>query len=508
MTNIRRFPWILIAALVVASWGAACDSGSGGATDVSTDVPADVPTDVPTDVTPDTPADVPADVPTDVPAEVSVDLPGDPGIDVPPLPPQAKIRFIHLSEDTPPVDFFLNDAEPALVTYLQYNSSTIYRELDPGAYNIDMALATGGLAYSLVDTGKWSLEAGTPRTAWVYDAYAAVKIGILSDDYAGLASGTIRIQAVHAATGLGPITLSHLPADGAPVPLLHDVDIGTASGPLDLAAGSFRLGVDLNNDGTPDTTFTVTELEAGDVADVFLMKSYGRLTLKILPQVGMYQVEADYVAPTTARVRLVHLSDSFSLDVFADNTEPALFQDMGPSTGTPYAEFAPGPHNFDVAPDGLGLAGSGLDTGQIDLTVGTSYTVMLYNVYSALQTQVLVDDNSDLDASKVRLRFVHAANGYSHLDFYNLVSFGPFSPLCSSEFGMADATADLPTDGFLLGIDEQNSSKPHFAFLLPPMQGGTVVNLFAVKLNGEFYVIAQMPDGTYSRLDKMAPGTW
>ncbi|HEY8946431.1 MAG TPA: hypothetical protein VIM73_19405, partial [Polyangiaceae bacterium] len=73
----------------------------------------------------------------------------------------------------------------------------------------------------------------------------------------------------HAAPGVGQVDIWNLPASGAPASLWSNVDFGAAGAALDLEAGAYRIGIDVDNDATPDLTFALPDLEAGAFVNVF-----------------------------------------------------------------------------------------------------------------------------------------------------------------------------------------------------------------------------------------------
>jgi hypothetical protein len=82
----------------------------------------------------------------------------------------------------------------------------------------------------------------------------------------GIASGTFRAQVVHAASAVGQVDIWEV--SGTPTPLIVDFDRGT-SVTKDLPVSAYNLGVDVNNDASPDLTFTVPPLADGSANNVF-----------------------------------------------------------------------------------------------------------------------------------------------------------------------------------------------------------------------------------------------
>jgi hypothetical protein len=65
------------------------------------------------------------------------------------------------------------------------------------------------------------------------------------------------------------VDLWNVPVSGEPTALWTDVDFGGAGAALDLPAGAYTLGVDVDDDASPDLLFELPELPAGTFANVF-----------------------------------------------------------------------------------------------------------------------------------------------------------------------------------------------------------------------------------------------
>ena len=68
---------------------------------------------------------------------------------------------------------------------------------------------------------------------------------------------------------MGQVDIWNIPNNGAPAVLYMDVDYGVAGGYMDLPAGAYTIGFDVDNDATPDVVFDLPSLPAGTVANVF-----------------------------------------------------------------------------------------------------------------------------------------------------------------------------------------------------------------------------------------------
>lgn len=423
-------------------------------------------------------------------------------------PAKTMLRAIHLSPDAPAVDIFANETEPAAVSDLAFMAGTDYLELVPGTYNFDLSPADSGLAGSVLDTGDLNLEEDKFHTAVAYDEVASLKVMPIVDDYDGLEEGAIRVRAIHVATAVGQVDIWNIPAVGAPAALYTDVDFGSVGEYIDLPAGAYRLGFDVDNDENPDLIFQTPALAAGTVinlfavsqgTDVFLIAQLNDgTTEKISPE--------NVVVPTDkAWLRAIHLSqDAPNVDIFADDTEPAAVTDLAFLEGTGYLELDAGIHNFDIAPAEAGLSASVLDTGDLELEKDKKYTVAAFNYVSYLEVIVLVDDLEDLDAANIRVRPVHLAPAVGQVDIWNIPETGDPAPLYTDvDFKAAGEYMDLPAGAYKLGFDVDNDQVPDLVFQTPDLAAGTVLNLFAVSDGDDVFLIAQTEDGTTARIDPL-----
>lgn len=181
----------------------------------------------------------------------------------------ASIRVIHLSPNAPEVDVFANAQPSPVVAALGFPQGTGYLEVPSGTYTFDVAAAGATPSDAVLSIEGLALAGDTFYTAVAIDELDSISALALVDDYSGLAEGDIRIRAVHAAPAVGEVDIWNIPAEGDPAPLYENVPFGVAGDALDVPAGAYTLGFDVDDDATPDVIFDVPALEAGTVANVF-----------------------------------------------------------------------------------------------------------------------------------------------------------------------------------------------------------------------------------------------
>jgi hypothetical protein len=181
----------------------------------------------------------------------------------------ARVRVIHLSPDAPGVDVFVNGGEDPAVADLEFPDGTPYLNVPAGTYTFDVAPAGTSADDAVLTIEDLPLEAGASYTAVAYDELASISALALGDDYDGLDAGNIRLRAVHVAAGVGQVDIWNITDAENPAPVYVDLDFGAAGDAVDIPAGAYTLGIDVDDDATPDLTFALPELAAGTVVNAF-----------------------------------------------------------------------------------------------------------------------------------------------------------------------------------------------------------------------------------------------
>jgi hypothetical protein len=181
----------------------------------------------------------------------------------------ARVRVLHLSPDAPFVDVFVNQGTDPVIENLEFPKGTAYLEVPTGTYTFDVAPAGGSADDAVLSIAGLTLEPGLSYTAVAIDEVSSIAALPLVDDYRALATGKIRVRAVHAAPAVGEVDLWSVPDSGDPAPLWTNVNFGVAGAPLDVDAGAYTIGVDVDDDMSPDLLFRLPALPAGTVANVY-----------------------------------------------------------------------------------------------------------------------------------------------------------------------------------------------------------------------------------------------
>jgi hypothetical protein len=176
--------------------------------------------------------------------------------------PKAFVRAVHLSPDAPAVNAFIDGEPTAAVSGIQFKQATGTLEIDAGETQIDVS--AGAIEESVLRVEGLALEENQSYTIAVFDRLHAVKALALADDLSPPASGMIRIRAVHTAAGVGSVNIL------AGTSLLYqDLAFGAAGDAIEVPAGAYTIGLDVNDDHHADLLFDLPHLGEGTIANVF-----------------------------------------------------------------------------------------------------------------------------------------------------------------------------------------------------------------------------------------------
>lgn len=409
--------------------------------------------------------------------------------------PLTNIRVLHLSPTAPAVDVFANQGASPVVASLGYLAGTDYLSIPAGSYDFDIAAAGQPASAAVLSVPDLALAAGKYYTAVAFDELGAIKPLALEDDFTGLAAGSIRVRAIHAAVGVGAVDIWNLPASGAPTKLYGDVPFGGVGAYFDLPAGAYTLGFDLNQDMVPDLIFQIPALPAGTIANVFAVADSSGVHLAA-------QLQDAAVAKVTgtpmSRIRVLHLSPTApEVDVFANQGGSPAVQSLGYLEGTGYLDVPAGTYDFDIAAAGQPASAAVLSVNDLELELGKSYTAVAFDALSAIKPLALVDDFGGLEAGKIRVRAIHTAAAVGAVDIWHLPTSGAPAKLYDDvPFGGIGSYFDLPAGAYTLGFDVNEDMVPDVIFDLPALPAGTVANVFAVSDANGVHLAAQLQDGT------------
>ncbi|NMB73561.1 MAG: DUF4397 domain-containing protein [Myxococcales bacterium] len=407
---------------------------------------------------------------------------------------KASVRALHLSPDAPAVDVFLG--ETAGAEDLTFGNGSSYVEVSAGSYDVSISPAGQGKGASVLTVKGIPFAEGKSYTAFAFDRLSMLKAGVIEDREDGMNSGSIRVRAIHAAAGVGQVDIWNIPSTGSPSALIEDFEFGAVGPDLDLPAGAYTLGFDVDNDAKPDLIFELPELPSGTRANVFAVSdSQGNVALLAQSQDGSVAKIAPRAKPDPSSIRVLHLGrDVGGVDIWANGAGPAV-EGLVFSKSTDYLTLDSGTYTFDVVPAGGVIADSALKIAGLLLGPGVSYTAVAYGDARSgkLSAVLLEEDLSSVPGGQIRVRPIHAAYGVGQVDIWK-VNGTPAELYSEVDYGAVGAYALLPADSpIVLGLDVNDDATPDVTFDIPGLPAGTIANLFAVTdKDGNPWILAQL----------------
>ncbi|MFO7567970.1 MAG: DUF4397 domain-containing protein [Enhygromyxa sp.] len=189
----------------------------------------------------------------------------------------AELRVLHLGPDAATLDVFIDgDAEP--IATLDFENGTAYAMVPAGEHTITVT-PEDDPDTTLLTLNPVVLAEDAMYSVAVYDYLANFAGLLLSDDGSGLDPAETRLQ------------VSHLAADAdatvdvwvlsPPTLLVDDLAYGEAT-VLDVLPLETDIGLDFDNDGVYDLTFTVPSFGAGNLVDIYAVNEDGGSPLFLL----------------------------------------------------------------------------------------------------------------------------------------------------------------------------------------------------------------------------------
>lgn len=193
-----------------------------------------------------------------------------------------RVRVMHASPDTPPVDIFVDGAKA--VTALAFPNNTPYVTLPAGGHNVKVFVSPSD------GTGAPALEANLEiGTGKDYSVLAVGELGkgslglyVLEDDNSTPAAGKAHVRLIHAAPDAPPVNVA---VTGTNTNVFTGVAYRNFGGYTPVDAGTYSLDVNVNASGATVLTVPGLKLEARTVYTVVAVGLAGNGTLKVIPLV-------------------------------------------------------------------------------------------------------------------------------------------------------------------------------------------------------------------------------
>ncbi len=182
---------------------------------------------------------------------------------------ESSIRVLHLSPDAPPVDVFVNHGDDPAVEGLAFGEGSGFLMVGSAGYDFSVSASGQSADDAVLSIDGFLALPATHYTLVAYDQLMNIAPLALVDDFQGLADDSIRVRAIHAAAGVGQVDIWNVTKGMEPTVLYENVDFGISGAYLDLPAGAYSIGFDVDNDANPDLVYDLPALPAGTIANVF-----------------------------------------------------------------------------------------------------------------------------------------------------------------------------------------------------------------------------------------------
>jgi len=396
-----------------------------------------------------------------------------------------KIRVFHASDlantaSEPGVDIYTGDT--LVVDALAYRFGTGFLEVPAGdyAFNVfaDGAGPTGDAALAIPSL---SYAADAAYTLVAYDADGAIAPLRLDESTATIGAGNIRVRAIHAAGILPEVDIWNVTDAANPSVLFENLAFGAATAQVEIPAAAYVLGIDLNNDATPDVTFDVPALPAGTSANIFaIVDAAGPHLVADLGAGEAVELFGQETAGET-NIRVFHGAPSAgTVDIYTGGNP--VISGLEALSATNYVTVPEGDYAFDVFAAGADPTGTpAFSVPSLNYAADASYTAVAYESGPGFSALRLDEPGIAPAAGNIRVRAVHIANGVGQVDIWNITDPTAPTPLIVDfNFGTATDFLEIPAQAYTLGLDVNNDATPDLTFSIPPLPAGTVANLYAI----------------------------
>lgn len=409
------------------------------------------------------------------------DLGAGEAVELLPQVAETNIRVFHGAPSAGTVDIYTGGS--AVIPGLEALAATNYVTVPEGDYSFDVFAAgadpTGTPAFSIPSL---NYAADASYTAVAYESGAGFAALRLDEPAIAPAAGNIRVRAVHIANGVGQVDIWNITDPSAPSPLIVDFNFGTATDFLEIPAQAYTLGLDVNNDGTPDLTFSIPPLPAGTVANLYAI--VGEDGPFLAGQLGA-TVIFPYAGPTNIRVfhasTIANGASAPGVDIYTGGARAV--SSFAYLSATDYLSVPPGDYSFDVFAAGADpMSTPALAIPSLAYDADAFYTLVAYDNTGSIAGIRLDDSNAPIAAGLARVQIVHVADTIPQVDVLNIDGLGAATTLLSDlSFGTSSGTLDIPAGAYTVGLDVNNDLAADVIYTLPELTAGANATVYAIK---------------------------
>jgi hypothetical protein len=401
----------------------------------------------------------------------------------------AALRVAHLSPGAADVDVWLNGTGPAYQR-VGYAKGTDYLDLAAGAYDLEVTTSGSNASTALTSVDALSLFATTSNTAVIYGPPGSLEVLTLEDDLSPVSAGAARLRLSHLASGFASVDVYDLTGPGPGLLLEDNLGYGMAGEAFELPvvdapAPTLVVGIDVDEDTTPDATFELSGLADGSIANLYAVTdASGELSLLRQLADGSIDEVGGVQGPGPAEIRAIHLSpDAPALNVEVLGPQTAVATDLELGKSSPYASIPSGEQILQLT-TAADPSKSLFELDAMDLLPGARYTVAAFGNFDGIEGLTLVEPTAEgNEPGTFRVRTIHTAPALGQIDVWDLTDLG--NPILLDQnisYGDVGELVSLATGAsYVIGLDANGDDAAEAYFQLPDMPEGEVANLFATS---------------------------
>ncbi len=403
--------------------------------------------------------------------------------------PQAQLRAVHASADTPAVDVYINGSRA--LQNVTFGAASAFSAVPSGNTRVQVALAGQAASTAPIDVTA-PLAAGRDYTAIAIGSgtTGATRLQAVLVDDAGAApaAGQVKLRVVHGAPAVPAVDI-FVTAPGAALPpaptiaalsFAQQAPAATAAA-LSVPAGNYQIRVRVTGQTAIAYDSGTVALAAGSDIVVVAVPETGTSLSPVQLLLAPKGASAAFAKDARAALRVAHFSPNVpAVDVFlkapgaANDVSNRALAGVTFPTDSGYLDLTAATYDASVA-----LAGSLVGVIELNgaaLARGTSTSVFAIGLLNGVGNQALrlaaYADNRSAVTGKAKVRVIHLAPDAPAVDVVVLAN-GAIAARAVTNLAFPDATAtplELDPGTYTLGIVPTGATTP----VLPTAAGVSV----------------------------------